>query len=287
MFIQRRSSFRRNTNLRDLTPAVPERKQRAPDNARWLASAGFDSGVILFGGNSVPHFRARVAQARMRGDLLPSYWSLSSILLGTGELFSVPFDRFDPQSSVPELNGVQRLRLRDFADVEAFPNVAVLQFPVDEAKLSEAIRALQDDRVSTRLTEALWQWLGYLWGVGETPNPAVKGVGLPCSQFVAAAFGACGVELLPGLAAGGACPEVLWNSALWWQDTFAPDPGKAVDPAKAPLSQAVRGAYRLLQPAAAARGHRDRMKGGTIVPSPDQRTVIDRALGKRGSSRRR
>ena len=65
-----------------LSTAGPAAHQTS--NIRWLQDAGLTEGIVLLGGTSVAHFRVRNAQAQLRNDLTPSYWSLAGILVDGG-----------------------------------------------------------------------------------------------------------------------------------------------------------------------------------------------------------
>jgi len=111
-----------NASLRD----VPV--QRRESNRAWLGRLGTTSGILLLGGSSLAHFRIRVAQAHVRSDLLPSFWSLVGIL-EDGETFaSAPLDGSTDPSDVPRTNGVRTCRLEEYDDPVRFPNIAVVHY---------------------------------------------------------------------------------------------------------------------------------------------------------------
>jgi hypothetical protein len=277
MFLQRMSNEARNEALEDRTPA---QGRRVTSNGAWLRSLKPDTGVVLIGGNSVPHFRARAAQAELRADLLPSYWSLAAVVASSSELFTVPFDRHPEQATIPESNGIQAVPIEAFDDVTLYPNFGYLRFACDPPRLLAAIGRLQRLRATHRYPDALWEWLGYLWGAQEATNPIRRGSGTACARFVNQVFADCNIDLLPGVASGGACPELIWTSALYWSSTFAPESEAGADDEAAGKSPAVTGAYRLLQPAAAVRGQRDTWVARTIVPSKQQRSALDESLAR-------
>lgn len=276
MFVQRLSmQARRNPALEDVSQTRPK-----GGNAALVKAARIDTGVLLLGGTAVPHFRLRVAQGALRGDLLPSYWSLAAVLLDGEHVFSIPIDCTDGRASVPETNAIQLFDPARFDDTDRYPNVALIAFPGDAAALREAIARLQLQRTQHGFPDALWHWLGHAWGVQGADSPIARGIGLPCARFVAQAYAAIGIELLPGVAMGGACPEALWNSALWWSQTYRDEAGEALP---------VRGIYRVLQPAAAALGFKDRLVDGSIRPRSAQTSPLAEGLRaakpKRGRKR--
>jgi hypothetical protein len=277
MFVQRMSpEGRRNPALKEHASTGAKGERVRGGNAAFLKSTGIATGVVLIGGSAVPHFRLRVAQGQLRGDLLPSYWSMAAILIEGRHLFSIPIDATDGRASIPETNGIQLFELARFDDTECYPNIAVLDFPADLAELRGAIERLQFQRTRQAFPDALWRWQGHAWGVSAAANPISEGIGLPCAQFVASAYAELGVELLPGVAMGGACPESLWITALWWHTLYREEAAKSAH---------LQGHYRLLQPAAAALGYKDRLVGGAIVPGA-QTSPLARGLKNAATSRR-
>lgn len=267
MFVQRMSpESRRNPALQEHPATGPKGERVRGGNGAFLRGCGIETGVVLIGGTAIEHFRLRAAQGRLRADLLPSYWSMAAILIGGRYLFSIPVDASDGRASLPETNGIQLFDAQRFDDTTQYPNIAVIDFPCDATALRNAIERLQLQRTRQSFPDALWRWQGFAWGINGASDPIVEGVGFACAQFVTAAYAETGVELQPGLAMGGACPESLWITALWWHSMYRDDSGTG-----APL----RGHYRVLQPAAAALGYRDRMVASTIVRGPQQSPLAE------------
>lgn len=237
-------------------------------NVAWLRDVGIDDGIILLGGTSLAHFRMRFAQAQLRSDLLPSYWSLAGILLGGGQFASVPLDKLEESSLVPLTNGVQVCDLADYDNTTRFPNIAVLQFTKDSRPIRDLIKFDRFEpgklrRTVIDLPTLMLAWLGYIWGAGQQGNPLLGGMGMPSATFVETAYGITGVELTPGLAAAASCPEAIWQSAKWWHDFYAAPRGvKNRTHARGVVPW---GFYTIRQPAAAAIGPNDWKVGGQIV----------------------
>src|SRR5687767_6364397 len=119
---RRSSATERNPSLED-KPALPDES-----NSKWIERAEVQGGVLLLGGNSLAHFRIRVAQAQVRRDLLPSYWSVAGLLINQQKFWTVPLAWRGDVSDVPQNNGIQELEIAEFDDPNRFPNIAVLQF---------------------------------------------------------------------------------------------------------------------------------------------------------------
>src|SRR5919109_4216172 len=119
----RYSSETKPNDLLQNTPANPDEA-----NGSWLSRVRATEGVILLGGSSLADFRIRVAQSLLRGDMLPSFWSLAGVLIDGQTFASVPLNLGIDISEVPRSNGVQACRIKDYDDPERFPNIAVIRF---------------------------------------------------------------------------------------------------------------------------------------------------------------
>lgn len=207
-------------------------------NAAWITRALGDSDgprILLVGGAALVDFRIRVAQSHVRNDLKPSFWSHAAVLLpgDTPRLFHVDFEAAMPASEVPAVNAISEVGLDRFDDRRRFPNLALLRFPgVEAATLREGIDVLRLSRLSEDLVSPLVRWLGYVWGVDAAASPLAAGVPLPSAQFVDAAFSYARVDIVPGLSSRAACPEAIWQAALWWTGYYAGD--NAGDPRSVP-----------------------------------------------------
>jgi hypothetical protein len=226
---------------------LKEVKARAREgNVEWLRRVQAEEGILLVGGARLAHFRVRVAQAHLRSDLIPSYWSLAGLLEAGGRSFlSVPLDLPADVSEVPGTNAIQPCRLRDYDDPVAYPNLAVLRFTSTLEGLRTQVERLRLQRTIVDLPSLILPWLGFVWGTGDTGNPLLKGLGLPSAVFVETLFAQWNVDLAPGLASTAACPEAIWQSAKWW-GPFYREAAARKTPAVVPT-----GTYVLRQPAAA------------------------------------
>jgi hypothetical protein len=223
--------------------------QRRGRNRAWIARGAAPGDVALLGGSSLEHFRIRVAQSRARGDLLPSFWSLAGIVRDAETFFSVPLEFDEREAAVAANNGVRECAWKDYDDPRQFPNLALLRFAADGAPILANVERIRRQRSVIDLPALMVSWLGYVWGTAQSGNPLLEGNGLPSAVFVQTVYGIAGIELAPGLASAGACPEVIWQAAKWWQQFYAASagPGDATHAATASPS----GTYVIRQPAAA------------------------------------
>lgn len=189
-------------------------------NSDWLAHLENKDGIILLGGTSVADFRVRVAQSRLRSDMMPSFWSLCGILLEGGKHFiSAPFN-FSDVSAIPKCNGVQECSIEEYDDPDRYPNVAVIRFTKAHKNLQRDLARVRKDRSIIDLPALMIPWLGFLWGTTGSANPLQSGIGLPSAALVETTFAMAGFELTPGLSSASSCPEAIWQSAKWWTEYY-------------------------------------------------------------------
>ena len=204
----------------------PRRRGSAGGNVAWLRRArqrhgiGRPGDVILLGGASIADFRVRVAQSHARSDLTPSYWSTVGLIADARTFLGVPLGGGTDPSLVPATNGIAAIALAEFDDPDSFPNIAVVRFPGATSSVRDEIVALRTQRTIADLPALIVAWLGFVWGTRDSANPLLEGMGHPGAVLIETAFGLVDVELTPGLAAAGSCPEAIWQSVKWWQDFY-------------------------------------------------------------------
>jgi hypothetical protein len=212
--IKRSPTTKSNPQLREEEPK-PELT-----NSAWLARQKNKDGILLLGGTSVDHFRVRVAQSSLRHDMLPSFWSLCSVLLNGGKsIVSAPFDLSDV-SAVPSCNGVQECSIEKYDDPKRYPNIALIRFAEAHENVHRDINRLRGDRSIIDLPTLMLPWLGFIWGASGSANPLQNGIGLPSAAFMETVFAMAGFELTPGLSSASSCPEAIWQSAKWWANYY-------------------------------------------------------------------
>ncbi|MEZ4453532.1 MAG: hypothetical protein R3B09_29000 [Nannocystaceae bacterium] len=215
---------RRNPRIREVARLPGE------SNAAWIARVlpedGDGARILLLGGASLPHFRLRTAQSHVRSDLMPSFWSHAAVLL-PGEaptIFQVGLEVGLALHEVPARNAISEVTVAHFDDAAHFPNLALLRFPgADAATVREGVGHLRLSRLSEDLVSPLVRWLGYVWGAKGATNPLLDGVALPGAALVDAAFAFASVDIVPSVSSRAACPEAIWQAALWWSGYYAGD----------------------------------------------------------------
>lgn len=208
---------------------VPRKK--GEDNLDWLSRnlpAGDVTQVVLLGGKSQTAFRLRLAQAHLRHDLVPSYWSHVFLLRpamnfaasGVDEISLEPARGFGFPAPA---NAVQKGRLTPYRDPVRYPNIAVLGVPVAQKEVMKALDRFKMQRAVLDAVDLVVRWLAYTWGVARSSNPLMDGLGIPSAAMLETVFGAAGFDLTPGLESRSSCPEAIWQAAKWWHEYYERD----------------------------------------------------------------
>lgn len=231
----------RNPELVDATGGAPQRtrtrgggelESAVEDNVALVTRLCIEKSIalpaiLLLGGTDLLHVRSRYAQSSARSELTPSCWSFAAILSHDDTGYRVTqagTHGHATLAAIPGSNAVCEVPLSDFADRDAFPNLAVLEFPLDDrTKLGEGVTYLRRARLALDLVGPLAHWITYLWGVGQTGNPLLSGIPEPSALFVERVFAFAGVDITPGLAEPVVCPEAIWQAALLWSDFYKDD----------------------------------------------------------------
>lgn len=213
---------KRNEHIREVA------REAGEVNSAWIARAlGDDPSprILLAGGTSLVDFRVRVAQSHVRADLLPSFWSRAALLLPgpTPTIWQASLAA-PALAAVPRTNGVAEASLAEYDDPARFPNLALLRFPgASAATVREAVSVLRGSRLVEDLVTPLCAWIAYVVGAKGAQNPLLGGTPLPEALFVDAAFAYASVDLVPGVSSRAACPEAIWQAALWWAGYYGGD----------------------------------------------------------------
>jgi hypothetical protein len=214
------------------------------------ASAG-EFVIGLVGSRDLPGISLRRAQAVLRDDRRPSYWSHAFVITADWDgkspvaelpLAEVPFHPRSGEFPEPARNAVLRsTQLRHYADARVDANLALFSLCLPQAAAvaasarrrggSKPFCALDEERRKV-LRAALadpnldrdrfdfWRelaiWQQYFWSGEQTPNPSAAGHPLPAASFIEYLFEQIGVDLTPSASALNSAPEHLWTSFRWW-----------------------------------------------------------------------
>lgn len=218
---------------------VSQPRARNQTNLAWLQRALKGKGkkasgsplLVLLGGSDPISFRLRVAQSQARHDLTPSHWSHVVLVepaggeLASATAWEISLDPAGGFGYPPKTNGVQRADLGRYDDAGRFPNIAVLQVPLEVAPVRDALMRFMRQRSALDAVELVTRWLPYVWGAGRASNPLLDGFGLPSAAMAEVVLGAVGFELTPGIASAASCPEAIWQAARWWHEYHGREDG--------------------------------------------------------------
>jgi hypothetical protein len=230
----------------------PERLQKSTSNRGFIEEVAkrcspelCRGGILLVGGRDTRALNIRRAQSALRYDRRASAFSHAALM--------VTWDAEHPHKSrglevtlepeagdlqVPERNGVTELELSRYLDVKRYPNLAFITVELTDAeeeqpdgrrkivrsgadRKADVLAAAADpcrQRDSFPMWDALATWGAYAYSPEASQNPLLRSVPLPAASLIEYAFGAAGVDIVPGASSNHSCPELLWASALHWQE---------------------------------------------------------------------
>lgn len=237
-----------------LTVEEPLAGKASPTSAAFAAAVGAALGepwagaILLVGGNDWAAMAARRAQAHLRLDRRPSYFSHAAIVLawdradpGASWGVEVSLSPAAPERHRPEHNGVTRFRLAQYLDDARFPNLALAAIcrpaagtrrgdptaaaaPLIDAALSPHLRG-----VRYPLLDWIGAWLRYLYSGDAVENPLRAGMPHPGAALVEMVLEAGGVAAAPGATEMNLCPELLWSTIRHWHDRVSTDESVSID----------------------------------------------------------
>lgn len=221
--------------------------------------AALHGAVLLVGARDPRALALRRAQAALRFDQRPSYWSHAALIVRWDEDpartkgVEVTLDPRRAHEQVPERNGVTTFSLQRYLDERRYPNVGLLVIGFEDAKpepdaeltdpertvLTSAERTLPTpaERRAAAISAALsplrgrdryplWDLLGawarYSYLPFTTPNPLLEGMPMPSAALCEYAYEAAGLDLTPGAAGHNNCPEMLYATAKHWAAGLSP-----------------------------------------------------------------
>ena len=161
----------------------------------------------------------RKAQAPLTADGHRSLWS-HAFLFGEkrsdGHWWVIESD-LDLRTRQMRL-GVQENRLSRYYDAEAFPNIAVLDFGLDDAQMRQVLTAGLD-LLSGLTSYSLSELVGTMFAMHSSrlrqrDNLLAKEGALYCSAMVQHCYAAAGIDLLPGVSGKNLAPHDIADSPL-------------------------------------------------------------------------
>jgi hypothetical protein len=209
----------------------PVPREKGEDNIGWLSRnlpEGDVTHLVMLGGKTQTAFRLRLAQAHLRNDLVPSYWSHVLMVQPAKNIASsaVTEVSLEPERGFgfpAPTNAVQKGKLAAYRDPALYPNIAVLGIPIAPKEVMKALDRFQKQRAVLDAVDLVVRWLAYTWGVARSMNPLMDGLGIPSAAMLETVFGAAGFDLAPGLESRSSCPEAIWQAAKWWHEYYERD----------------------------------------------------------------
>lgn len=187
--------------------------------------------VGMVGGNDPASMAVRHAQSFLRFDRRPAYFSHLFFFTGKGdEILECRLVDADPGK--PENGGLFKSRASRYADLRAFPNVAVISLTFEAVQggtdPTRRVRNVLDaarDWKGVRGRYDLWAmiagWQPYLFDPARTPNPLAAQYPHPGAAYLRWALSTAGVESSPGAMDEFDAPEHFWAAANYWYKQYA------------------------------------------------------------------
>jgi len=274
--------LRRNEGIVDLTDTVRRKDNavfltqvatklhelRSGPERRWFS--GGSACIGLMGEFGLTGSLIRQAQALIRVDRTPSYWSHSFLFyndlsteLGMNRsernspwIWESTLEPATPFNHFIERNGVGARRIGNYAfsgfDLlrdHCVPNMAVIAIGLTDEERSAVLQRADDpnvDQLAYDLGALLGTWYAYVTDRAQRPNPLATGNAVYCSAYLQLAYDAVGIDLAPGAHERNTCPEHFWQLARYLQSGLV-----AIDPdTKATIPRPIRGWYCVREKAA-------------------------------------
>jgi len=177
-------------------------------NADFLRQYGKPGRIGMVGGIAGIDRGIRFAQRHLHPERKHSLWSHALVFQGErvdGETWVVESDLEIGKGQFR--NGVQENRVEKYADAKAYPNLAVLDFGLDEGDIRRMLRAALD-LSARRMKYALGGTLKTYWALLKKQlEEEEEKDETYCSSFVRTVFKHIGIDLAPGVAVRHTTPE--------------------------------------------------------------------------------
>jgi len=193
--------------------------ERTRDNAEFLLKHAAPGRIGLCGGNDFLSKAIRKAQAPLTAHGRRSLWS-HAFLIGErrmdGHWWVIESD-LDLRYKHVRL-GVQENRLARYFDAEAFPNIAVLDFGLDEARSARVLGAALD-LLAGQSHYSISELAGTVLAMHsrrlrQRKNPLGRDGAVFCSAMVQHCYAAAGVEFHSGVECKNIAPDDIDASPL-------------------------------------------------------------------------
>ena len=188
-------------------------------NATFIARHAAAGRIGLCAGGDTLSKLIRQAQAPLTDDGHRSLWSHAFVFSeqrSDGQWWVIESD-LDMRYKQMRL-GVQENRVERYFDAEAFPNIAILDFGLDDAQTRQVVIAGLD-LLSGLTRYSLSELIGTMFAMHsrrlrKRDNLLAKEGALYCSAMVQHCYAAAGIHLLPGVSGKNIAPHDLADSPL-------------------------------------------------------------------------
>ncbi len=231
--------FRNKDNAAFLAEVAAQLKglQNSPEGP-WFSPGG-SACIGLSGAYGLIGSLIRQAQALIRVDRAPSYWSHSFLFYS--DLSTEPSTNRDSRRSAwiwestlepatpfnhfIERNGVGARRIADYTygrfDLfreHCVPNMSVIAIGLTPEERQRILDRADDpnvDQLAYDLGALLGTWYAYLTDRAQKPNPLASGNAVYCSAYLQLAYDAVGIDIAPGAHERNTSPEHIWQLARY------------------------------------------------------------------------
>ena len=188
-------------------------------NAAFIERHAAAARVGLCAGGDALSSLIRRAQATLTDDGHRSLWSHAFVFSERrtdGQWWVIESD-LDLRYKQMRL-GVQENRVERYFDAEAFPNIAILDFGLDDVQTRQVVTAGLD-LLSGLTSYSLSELIGTMFAMHsrrlrKRDNLLAREGALYCSAMVQHCYAAAGIHLLPGVSGKNIAPHDLTDSPL-------------------------------------------------------------------------
>jgi hypothetical protein len=193
--------------------------QISPSNADFLHAHAAPARIGLAGGSALIDRTIRKAQRLITADAADSAWS-HAFLIGErrsdGHWWVLESD-LDLRHKQVRL-GAQENRLAKYFDAAEWPNLAVLDFGLDDAQ-TRRVLAVALDLLSNSTRYSLREIVGTMLALArptlrERENLLAREGSLYCSAFVQHCYASVGIEFVPGVSVKNTTPHDIAGTAV-------------------------------------------------------------------------
>jgi len=189
-------------------------------NVAFFEKYARKGAICLFGGVEPIGRIIRDAQSLITNDGKPSLWSHAAVLIGRREddfHWLLESDISLNLERVQLRNGAQENRIDKYADSAKYPNLAILDFDLNEDSTKRVIGKALDlvvQNVMYPISGLLGTLIAYAFRMEDRENVLNDPAALYCSAFVKEAFLSIGLDLAPGVATTNTSPEHLYQTPV-------------------------------------------------------------------------